>query len=163
MEVVNKRIIQNIFLSYFPRISNNKLPLKDIKAAEGIMQCCMSEQGYNYLVCPEGHEEKIQSHSCKHRSCPICADKSRHEWIEAQKGRLLDCAHYHVIFTLPHEYLTLWQYNRKWFTKALFKASRDTQIELLEDERYLGATPGIVMTLHSWGRQLNHPPIFTVW
>ena len=130
MEATNKRIIQNIFRSYFSRISNKKLPLKDIKAAEAIMLCRTPEQGYNYLVCPEGHEEKIQTHSCKHRSCPICADKARHNWIEAQKKRLLNCAHYHVIFTLPHEYIELWQYNRKWFTKAIFKACRDTLIEL---------------------------------
>jgi len=158
MEKANKRIVQNIFRSYFSRIKNKKLPLKDIKAAEAIMLCRTPEQGYNYLACPEGHEDKIQSHSCKHRSCPICADKSRHNWVEEQKKRLLNCAHYHVIFTLPHEYLMLWQYNRKWFTKAIFKASRDTLIELLEDERYLGATPGILMTLHTWGRQLNYHP-----
>jgi len=158
MAAANKRIIQNIFRSYFSRIKNKQLPLKDIKAAEAIMLCRTPEQGYNYLVCPEGHEEKIQSHSCKHRSCPICADKARHNWIESQKKRLLNCAHYHVIFTLPHEYLPLWQYNRKWFTKAIFKASRDTLIALLEDKKHLGATPGILMALHTWGRQLNYHP-----
>ncbi len=158
MEKANKRIIQNIFRSYFSRVNNKKLPLKDIKAAEAIMLCRTPEQGYNYLTCPEGHEEQIQTHSCKHRSCPICADKARHNWIEDQKKRLLNCAHYHVIFTLPHEYLQLWQYNRKWFTKAIFKACRDTLITLLEDKKYLGATPGILMTLHTWGRQLNYHP-----
>jgi hypothetical protein len=158
MEAPNKRIIQNIFRSYFSRIKNKKLPLKDIKAAEAIMLCRTPEQGYNYLTCPEGHEDKIQNHSCKHRSCPICADKARHNWVEAQKKRLLNCSHYHVIFTLPHEYINLWQYNRKWFTQAIFKASRDTLIELLEDKKYLGATPGILMTLHTWGRQLNYHP-----
>jgi len=158
MEAGNKRIIQNIFRYYFSRIKNKKLPLKDIKAAEAIMLCRTPEQGYNYLACPDGHEEKIQTHSCKHRSCPICADKARHNWIEAQKNRLLNCSHYHVIFTLPHEYLNLWQYNRKWFTKAIFKACRNTLIELLEDKKYLGATPGILMTLHTWGRQLNYHP-----
>ena len=157
MDKANKRIIQNIFRSYFSRI-NKKLPLKDIKASEAIMLCRTPELGYTYLSCPEGHEEHIQTHSCKHRSCPICADKSRHNWIEGQKKRLLNCAHYHVIFTLPHEYLLLWQYNRKWFTKAIFKACRDTLITLLEDKKYLGATPGILMTLHTWGRQLNYHP-----
>jgi len=154
----NKKIIQTIFRCYFSRIKNKKLPLKDIKAAEAIMYCRTLEQGYNVLSCPNGHEDKIQTHSCRHRSCPMCADKSRHDWIESQKKRLLNCAHYHVIFTLPHEYLNLWQYNRKWFTKTFFKACRDTLIELLEDGKYLGATPGVLMTLHTWGRQLNYHP-----
>ena len=154
----DKKIIQTLFRSYFKRIKNKKLPLKDIKAAEAIMKCRTIEQGYNILSCPEGHEDKKQTHSCKHRSCPICADKARHNWVEEEKKRLLNCAHYHVIFTLPHEYLNLWQYNRKWFTKKIFKASRDTLIELLGDEKYLGATPGILMSLHTWGRQLNYHP-----
>jgi hypothetical protein len=158
MELNNKKIIQTIFRSYFSRIKNIKLPLKDIKAAEAIMYCRTIEQGYNYLSCPDGHEDKIQTHSCKHRSCPICADKARLDWIESQKKRLLNCSHFHTIFTLPHEYLNLWQYNRKWFTKIFFKACRDTLIELLKDKKYLGATPGILMTLHTWGRKLNYHP-----
>ncbi len=158
MEFNNKRIIQTIFRSYFSRIKNKRLPLKDIKAAEAIMQCRTLAQGYNYLSCPEGHEDKIQLHSCKHRSCPICADKARQNWVTSQQSRLLNCSHFHVIFTIPHEYLNLWQYNRKWFTTSFFKACRDTLMELLEDKKYLGATPGILMTLHTWGRQLNYHP-----
>ena len=154
----NKKIIQNIFRSYFSRFKNHRLPLKDIKAAEAIMLCRTQEKGYDFLSCPDGHEDKIQTHSCKHRSCPICADKARVDWIESQKSRLLNCSHFHTIFTIPHEYLNLWQYNRKWFTKLFFKCCRDTLIELLEDKKYLGATPGILMTLHTWGRQLNYHP-----
>lgn len=154
----NKRIIQNIFRYYFARHPDPKLPLKDIKAAEAIMQCRTTERGYNVLSCPKGHEEKIQTHSCRHRSCPLCAERARYDWIEREKQRLIECPHFHVIFTLPHEYITLWAYNRKWFTRHLFKACRDTLIELLEDQRYLGASPGMLMTLHTWGRQLNYHP-----
>jgi len=156
----NNRIIQKIFQSYLPQLKNKNLPLKDLKAIDAIAACRTPEMGYHYLACPEGHEDKINAHSCRHRSCTICASKSRHNWIESEKQRLLNCPHYHVIFTLPHEYINLWQYNRKWFTQTFFKACRDTLIELLNDERYLGATPGILMTLHTWGRQLNmHPHI----
>ena len=154
----NKRILQNLFRFYFARHPEIKLPLKDIKAVEAITQCNTPDRGYNVLSCPQGHGEKIQSHSCRHRSCPICADRARFEWIEKEKQRLIDCSHFHVIFTLPHEYITLWQYNRQWFTRHLFKACRDTLIELLEDTRHLGVTPGILMTLHTWGRQLNYHP-----
>ncbi len=156
----NKRILQNIFKSVYPQLKQKKLPLKDHKAIASIMACQTAEMGYRYLTCPQEHEAITQYHSCRHRSCPVCADKARHDWIEAQKERLLNCAHHHVIFTLPHETIPLWQYNRKWFTQHFFKACRDTLMVLLEDQRYLGATPGILMTLHTWGRQLNmHPHI----
>jgi len=156
----NNNIIQKIFQSYLPQLKNKKLPLKDQKAITAITACRTPEMGYQYLSCPKGHEDKINSHSCRHRSCSICSNKGRHEWIESEKERLINCPHYHVVFTLPHEYINLWQYNRKWFTKTFFKACRNTLIELLEDDRYLGATPGILMTLHTWGRQMNmHPHI----
>ena len=104
----NKRIIQNIFKSTYPQLINSKHPIKDLKAIQALMHCQTEEQGYHLLSCPEGHESQKQMHSCRHRSCPICADKARHEWIEKEKERLLNCPHHHVIFTLPHEYIPLW-------------------------------------------------------
>lgn len=156
----NKRIIQNIFKSTYPKLIKKKHPIKDHKAIRALMHCQTEEQGYHFLSCPQGHESQKQLHSCRHRSCPICADKARHDWIEKQKERLLNCPHHHIVFTLPHEYIPLWLYNRKWMTQHFFKACRDTLMTLLEDKRYLGATPGILMALHTWGRQLTmHPHI----
>ena len=97
-------------------------------------------------------------HSCRHRSCYLCAQKKRLEWIEKQKARVLNIPHFHVIFTLPHEYLSLWRYNETLFSSIIFKASKETLLELIGDSRYGGVTPGILMTLHTWGRQLTlHP------
>ena len=154
----SNRLIQNIFRSCFPAYDQSSLPLKDIKAAQAIMQCRTPALGYRMYRCPNGHADKQLYHSCRHRSCPLCAQKARHDWVEKQKQRLLNCAHYHVIFTLPHEYLPLWQYKRAWFTQTFFHVCRDTLMTLLEDKRYLGATPGMLMTLHTWGRQLNFHP-----
>ena len=154
------RFIQNILNSCFPASDQSSLPLKDIQAAQAIRQCRTPALGYRAYRCPNAHEDKQLYHSCRHRSCPLCAEKARHDWVERQKQRLLNCGHYHVIFTLPHEYLPLWQYNRAWFTQTFFRVCRDTLMTLLKDRRYLGATPGILMALHTWGRQLNcHPHI----
>ena len=63
-----------------------------------------------------------------------------------------------MIFTIPHELLGLWQANRKRLSDHLFRASRDTLFELLDDERYLGARPGLLAAVHTWGRTLTlHP------
>lgn len=154
----NRRLIQNILKSQYPQLQKKKHPVKDHKALQALMYCQTEEQGYHFLACPEGHESHKQLHSCRHRSCPICADKARLDWIEKQKKHLLNCPHHHVVFTLPHEYIPLWLYNRKWMTQHFFKACRDTLMTLLEDKRYLGATPGILMALHTWGRQLTMHP-----
>lgn len=124
------------------------------------MTCRTAAMGGHVQRCPDGHEQRIQYHSCKHRSCPMCSALPKAQWVEKQKDRLLACDHYHVIFTLPYELLDLWRYNTSWFTHVFFRVVRDTLMTLLKDERHLGALPGILMSMHTWGRTLNlHPHI----
>lgn len=76
------------------------------------------------------------------------------------RSRLIDAAHHHIIFTIPHEFNVLWMIARAQMTQLLFAAVRDTLMELLTDPRHLGAIPGIVMALHTWTRALAlHPHI----
>lgn len=151
--------LQKIFTeNYQAYAACHALPLKHLKAADAIMNCRTSLMGGQIQYCPKGHESKIQYHSCRHRSCPKCAKFPKIQWAHKQQARLLQCDHYHVVFTIPHELLTLWRYNTAWFTQALFQSVRDTLMELLEDKKYLNATPGIIMALHTWGRNLSSHP-----
>ena len=73
---------------------------------------------------------------------------------------MLDCDYYHVIFTVPHELNLLWQWNRVGFGNVLLGVVRETLLELLGNGKWLGATPGIVLSLHTWGRNLSiHPHV----
>lgn len=151
--------LQGIFRRHFSTYAQErKLPLRVLQAASAIMHCRTPMMGGHVQVCPQGHVERIQYHSCRHRSCAQCSRLPRAQWAEAQAARLLACDHYHVVFTLPHELLLLWEYNRAGMTRVLFQAARDTLMALLNDPRFLGATPGIVMALHTWGRTLSHHP-----
>jgi hypothetical protein len=150
--------IQNIFKSYENYLASTPQPLKNRKAIHAITHCRTEVMGTSYFSCPEGHQPIKQHHSCRHRSCYLCAQKKRLEWIESQRSRLFNVPHFHVIFTLPHEYLSLWRYNEALMTQILFTASQQTLLELMGDKKYHGLTPGILMALHTWGRQLTlHP------
>ncbi|MBE7420077.1 MAG: transposase [Ideonella sp.] len=79
-------------------------------------------------------------------------------WWQLQ--RLLPCEHFHAVFTLPHVFLPLWQHNRAWLNARLFDCTRQALLELCADARHLGATPGLLLALHSWGRDLSlHPHV----
>src|SRR5690554_2297343 len=152
------RTIQRLFLSCQSALDASPQPLKNRQAISAITQCRTRDLGVSFYACPEGHGRWEHCHSCRHRSCYLCAQKRRLEWIEAQKQRLLDVPHFHVIFTLPHEYLSLWRYNEALFARLLFRASQESLQELLADPKYGRVRPGILMTLHTWGRQLTlHP------
>lgn len=154
---MSDRTLQKLFCSFQQQLSANQ-PLKNLKAIHALTHCRTPEMGVSYFTCKNNHPGIEQCHSCRHRSCYLCAEKARLDWIEKQKSRLLDTPHFHVIFTLPHEYLSLWRYNEAMFSHLLFKASQETLLELLGDERHGAITPGILMALHTWGRQLTlHP------
>lgn len=153
--------LQSIFLQHFPRFSaENRLPLHVHQAARAIIDCRTEAMGGHVLSCPVGHVQRIQYNSCKHRSCPQCSGLPIERWLATQRSRLLATDHFHVVFTLPHDFHPWWRWNRRFFNEILFRAVRDTLFELLEDEKYLGAKPGIIATLHTWGRTLSlHPHV----
>ena len=54
----------------------------------------------------------------------------------------------------------MWQWNRPALTEVLFTSVRETLVTLLGDPQWLGATPGMVAALHTWGRTLTlHPHV----
>jgi len=76
---------------------------------------------------------------------------------------LLPVKYYHVVFTLPHELNSLVLGHRRLLFKLLFDASGQTLLQFAKDEKYLGAQPGIISVLHTWGQQLSfHPHIHCI-
>lgn len=129
-------------------------PAYQLQAAQRMRDCRTAALGGHVIGCPEGHVQRIAYNSCRHRSCPQCAQLERERWLSGWKARLLDCPHHHVVFTVPHELLWLWRYNKRLFSSALFWAASQSLMELLADEKYLGARPGLLAALHTWGQTL---------
>ena len=61
----------------------------------------------------------------------------------------------HVVFTLPHALNALALRRPRLIYGLLFRAAADSLLELARDPRYLGAEPGIVAVLHTWGQNLS--------
>jgi hypothetical protein len=139
---------------------SRKLPPAVVAAAQRMLACRTAALGGHKQVCPNGHVQRIWYNSCKHRFCPQCAFTSVERWLDRQKARLLGCAHFQVIFTLPDGLHALWQSNRREMRRLLFQAARESLFELLEDPKYLGARVGVIAALHTWGQTLIwHPHI----
>ena len=163
MDVSNHRLLQNVFRSYRNVLAQKRLPSSHCRAIDSIVDCRSGRLGTSYYACEHGHEVHEKHHACRHRSCYLCARNSKRIWIDEQKNRLLNCPHFHMVFTLPSEYRVLWRYNKRWFTQALFQAVKETVLTLMRDERHQGVMPGLVLALHTWGRRLNlHPHIHAV-
>jgi Putative transposase/Transposase zinc-binding domain len=153
--VSEQALFQRFFDGY---AATRSLHPRELKAAQCIRDCGTRAMGAHVLSCPSGALEQLQFHACRHRSCPRCARASRARWVDAQLQRLLPCPHFHVIFTLPHELLSLWACNRSRFLPLFMRCVRESLLELMGSPRFLGATPGLIMSLHTWGRTLSHHP-----
>ena len=134
------------------------LPAYVRKAAWALLVCRTAVLGGHLQACPEGHVERVWYNSCRHRLCPQCAWVQIERWLAQQRARLLACDHYHVIFTMPDELRGLWLANVRPMTNLLFATVHETLDQLLGDEKYLGACPGIIAALHTWSQTLVlHP------
>jgi Putative transposase/Transposase zinc-binding domain len=151
--------MQEIFREHFPAYAQaHRLHPRERQAARCIANCYTAALGSTVLVCPLGHERIVQYHACRHRSCPRCAQRAQRRWAQARVEQLLPCPHFHLIFTLPHAFIALWEFNRAWMNQLLFDCVRQSVLELCAVPRHLGATPGLLMALHTWGRTLSHHP-----
>ena len=154
--------VQKILETYF--VSNKlKLSFSQHSALSSLRSCRTAALGGHTQRCPAGHINGIWYNSCKHRACPQCQGMASEQWLQNTQSLLLDCTHHHLVFTLPSELHPLWRYNRELLTDILFKSVLETLKVFADDPKYLGARPGILSALHTWGRSLNlHPHIHVV-
>ena len=167
-----QRVIQHILNAFYPRYEEkHKQPLRVLKAMDAQLTCRKKAQGSSFYRCPEDGSVIEVYHSCRNRGCTVCNASKQHQWLEQQKERLLNCGHFHLVFTLPSEYHALWLYNREWFIRTHFKVVAETLKTLLYEpssskdkgKKHFGATPGFISVLHTWGRTLNlHPHIHCI-
>jgi hypothetical protein len=61
----------------------------------------------------------------------------------------------HVVFTLPHALNRLARLRPRLVYDGLFRAAAGTLLEFGRDPRHLGAEPGILAVLHTWGQNLS--------
>ena len=153
--------IQDILREHYPAFERTHKVSDAVREAVHCMCSCRTAAlGGHKQICPDGHITRIWYNSCKHRVCPQCAYLQKMQWLAEQQARLLDCDHYHAIFTLPHDLNDLWQANFRFMANLLFRTVRKLLLDMLADPRYLGARPGIIMALHTWGQTLIlHPHI----
>jgi hypothetical protein len=157
MERAVQRLFQKGFSTY---AANRGLPLHHHKAAYWLQNCRTARLGGHAQVCENGHVAGVWYNSCHHRYCPQCNGPIKERWLERLKGSLIQCEHRHLIFTIDHALNDLWRCNRRVLADLLFQAVDETLKSFLGDDRYLGATPGYLLCLHTWSRSLAlHPHI----
>ena len=103
--------VQQIMKVGYAELKRNHLfPSHVRKTTRNIMACRTTTLGGYAQSCLDDHFQRHRYNSYKHQSYPQCASIQIERWLPKQKATLLDCPHYHMIFTLPHDlnYLHTW-------------------------------------------------------
>jgi len=156
--------IQEIFNLSYDEYCNHFNPTTDQdKVAYSIMNCKSGKLGCNISICDDCGHLQTHNNSCRNRHCPCCQAVLKELWIDSRKSEVIDAPYFHVVFTLPAELNPLIYANQKLLYPLLHKCVSQTLLELSADKKYLGATPGIIQILHTWGQELNfHPHIHCI-
>lgn len=157
--------IREIFQKTFEakRIETSRLNRKQIKLVKDISSCKTAALGSHSDVCENCGEVTHYYNSCKNPCCPVCQAVNREEWCVKQKYFVLNTVYFHVVFTIPDELNPLVLLRPKLLYTILFESSAEVIKQLAADPKYLGAKPGFISVLHTWGATMTlHPHIHMI-
>ena len=133
------------------------------RAIDDIIACRTPALGGSLYTCSCEKTERYSYHSCGNRHCPKCGNDNATLWVAKQVTRIPAVPCFLIGFTLPHELNKTIRSNQKECYSLLFRASSESIKKLAADPRLLGAQPGMLGVLHTWGRNMsNHPHIHYV-
>jgi hypothetical protein len=138
--------------------SGHSISVEQRRVLRDLARCRTAALGGHRQRCDHCGHEDISYNSCRNRHCPKCQASTRAEWLEKEAANLLDVPYFHIVFTLPAEVGPLALQNRREIYGALFRAASDTLSTIARDPKHLGAEPGFLMVLHTWGQNLLHHP-----
>jgi hypothetical protein len=157
--------VQDAFSAFYGQYQENYAPnLRQQKVAESIMDCRTEAMGSHAYICDACGHIEVRHNSCRDRHCPNCQATSGIAWVESRMDDILDAPYFHVVLTLPSELHMLVYHNQKKLYDLMYKASAEAVMKLAKDPKYLGAQPGFLSILHTWGDNLTyHPHIHMVF
>lgn len=148
--------IQQIFRFSYEDFSKKTSFRSDVqkKAANAILNCKSGTLGYNISICDDCGHTEFHNNSCRNRNCPNCQAIPTALWVDKRSAEVIDSPYFHVVFTLPHELNPLIYCNQKLLYGLFHRCCAETLLELSSNQKYLGATPGIIQVLHTWNQEL---------
>jgi len=128
------------------------------KALSDLTRCRTALLGGHLSRCDQCGHQKLAYNSCRNRHCPKCQLLRQHQWADGLQSRLLPTPYFHLVFTLPHQLNALVYLNQQLLYELLFRSAWQSLQQAALNPRFLGARPGAMAILHTWGATLSYHP-----
>jgi hypothetical protein len=124
------------------------------KAVSAMRACRTAVLGIDHYVCKECGEIKEIYHNCRNRFCPTCSWGDTVKWASRLESQMMDLAHRHAVFTVPHALIPLVKRNGKELLNILLRTSADT-LKDWASHKY-GIKIGVISVLHTFGETKDY-------
>ena len=128
------------------------------KVLASLAACRTPTMGSRIYRCEHCGQTVPLHNSCGDRHCPTCQAGQRAQWLDRQRGELLPVEYFHAVFTVPEQLNAMAAAHPQTFYNLLFRAARETLLEVAASPQHLGAQIGGLMVLHTWGQALQRHP-----
>ena len=152
-------ILQRIFSDHYEEIKYILHPRDcEIENIDKMLRCGDPAFGGAMYGCPSCGELKFVPFRCKSRFCPSCGTKYAMERTTTMSFKLIRVRHRHCVFTIDELLRPFFLENRS-LLNCLFHAVSNVVLSLFHKmNRSKNYTPGFIMVLHTFGRDLKWNP-----
>ena len=131
-------------------------PYQHIKLIRSIRMCKTPQLGGKEYTCKHCGVKKYVFFSCGNSQCPKCQGIKRLQWQDKLGAKMLKTPYQHITFTMPHRLNRLAKDNPKEVYNILLRAAWETLKICCKDPSNVGALPGAIMVLHTFGSDLKY-------
>lgn len=119
------------------------------------LRCLTPECGFARYRCEECDATHAVCFTCKSRFCPTCGRARAAEAAAQAQNRLLNVRHRHLTFSVPSELRPLLFQRRELLALVAQAAAQATLTAVGTRSRKHPPLPGVMATLHTYGRDLT--------
>ena len=141
------------FLLDYPNVR----PIVD-KEVRKVIGCGDPKNGCAFYVCPDCGAYRFVPFRCHSRFCNTCGTSYQSDRADCIALKLINCKHRHVVFTIAEELRILFRKDRS-LLHVLFRSAAQVMSDWFHSlnlKEYF--TPGMVVALHTFGRDLKWNP-----
>ena len=153
----SKFTIKQIFHDHWSSFLSNTPNVRPVVISEvqKSMECGDPSKGYALYYCDHCFKFKYVPFRCKSRFCNTCGTSFQMDRSYSISAKLINCRHRHIVFTIPEELRIFFRRDRELLFTASAQSMFDWFFSLNKSQHF---TPGIVNSLHTFGRDLKWNP-----
>ena len=152
-------ILQRIFTDYYEEIKYTLHPRStEMENIDKMINCGDPSFGGAMYGCPHCGKLKFVPFRCHSRFCPTCGNKYSMERTTSMSFKLVNVQHRHCVFTIDENLRDFFLEDRTLLDCLFHSVTSVVSRMFFKMNKSKNYTPGFIMVLHTFGRDLKWNP-----